>query len=58
MGARVAETRPIPDELDQIAATLAGLADSGNADLIITTIARNRGTRPAPRDVTPEATGA
>jgi molybdenum cofactor synthesis domain-containing protein len=44
----------VPDELDQIRDTLIDWADSGRADLILTT----GGTGFAPRDVTPEATRA
>ncbi len=46
--------RVVPDEQVQIAATLVELADDISADLILTT----GGTGPAPRDVTPEATGS
>ncbi len=42
----------IPDEADIIANKLAGWADEGNLDLILTT----GGTGLGPRDVTPEAT--
>ncbi len=42
----------VPDEADQIAATLAHFADEERCCLILTT----GGTGPAPRDVTPEAT--
>lgn len=42
----------VPDELDEIAAILAGWADGGDVDLILTT----GGTGFGPRDVTPEAT--
>ena len=42
----------IPDERDQIAATLRDLVDQAGCDLVLTT----GGTGPAPRDVTPEAT--
>ncbi len=42
----------IPDEADQITATLRDWADSGTFDLILTT----GGTGVSPRDVTPEAT--
>jgi molybdopterin adenylyltransferase len=48
----VAEARIIPDDLDGIAATLTALSDVAGCSLIVTT----GGTRPAPRDVTPEAT--
>ena len=44
----------VPDERDAIAAQLRAWADSGAIDLILTT----GGTGLAPRDVTPEATGA
>jgi molybdopterin adenylyltransferase len=44
------ERRVVPDELEQIAAAIEGLA--GEADLVLTT----GGTGLAPRDVTPEAT--
>ena len=46
-----ADSRVVPDDLDQIAATIQALADAGCC-LIVTT----GGTGPAPRDVTPEAT--
>jgi molybdenum cofactor synthesis domain-containing protein len=45
-------TAVIPDEEDQIAATLREWADGGAFDLILTT----GGTGVSPRDVTPEAT--
>lgn len=44
--------RLIPDEREQIAATLRELCDDKRCDLVVTT----GGTGPAPRDVTPEAT--
>jgi molybdenum cofactor synthesis domain-containing protein len=44
----------IPDELAQISARLAQLADSGQVSAIFTT----GGTGVAPRDITPEATRA
>jgi molybdenum cofactor synthesis domain-containing protein len=44
----------VPDETGRIAATLAGWADGGKADLVLTT----GGTGLTPRDVTPEATRA
>jgi molybdopterin adenylyltransferase len=43
----------VPDERDEIAATLVRMADEEGCCLILTT----GGTGPAPRDVTPEATG-
>lgn len=45
-------TRLIPDEREDIAATLRELVDEQACDLVLTT----GGTGPAPRDVTPEAT--
>lgn len=47
-------TRLIPDEQQQIEATLKELADVEGCHLVLTT----GGTGPAPRDVTPEATMA
>lgn len=44
----------VPDEQDQIEATLRAFADEHGCCLILTT----GGTGPAPRDVTPEATEA
>jgi molybdopterin adenylyltransferase len=44
--------RVIPDEFDDLVATLTSLADEAGCALILTT----GGTGPAPRDVTPEAT--
>lgn len=44
----------LPDEQDQLETLLRLLADTENADLILTT----GGTGPAPRDITPEATRA
>lgn len=44
----------VPDEQDQIEATLKDFADRRTCSLIVTT----GGTGPAPRDVTPEATEA
>ena len=44
----------VPDEKDQIEATLRKFADEEKCALIVTT----GGTGPAPRDVTPEATEA
>ncbi|MFH1928452.1 MAG: MogA/MoaB family molybdenum cofactor biosynthesis protein [Chloroflexota bacterium] len=52
MGAKVIEQIIVPDEEEQIIATLTYLADSGDLDVIITT----GGTGLAPRDHTPEAT--
>lgn len=46
--------RVIPDNLPEVEATLALLADTEGCCLIVTT----GGTGPAPRDVTPEATEA
>ena len=51
-GYAVAETAVVPDEQAEIEAVLCRLADSGAAELIVTT----GGTGFAPRDVTPEAT--
>ena len=53
MGADVVAYRVVPDEQPQISALLIELADDLGLDLIVTT----GGTGPAPRDVTPEATG-
>lgn len=53
-GYEVAAVRILPDERDKIEAELIELADSGAAELIVTT----GGTGFAPRDVTPEATRA
>lgn len=44
----------VPDEFDQIKATLSKWSDSNSADLILTT----GGTGFSPRDITPEATQA
>ena len=46
--------RVIPDEQDQLEATLRELCDEQNCCLVVTT----GGTGPAPRDVSPEATEA
>ncbi len=46
------QPRLIPDEREQIAATLRDLVDKAGCDLVLTT----GGTGPAIRDVTPEAT--
>jgi molybdenum cofactor synthesis domain-containing protein len=51
-GGSVVKYEVIPDEVDVIAAKLAGWADEGNVDVIVTT----GGTGLARRDVTPEAT--
>ncbi len=52
IGAEVADYRIVPDEADQIAATLREWADARSLDLVLTT----GGTGLGPRDVTPEAT--
>ncbi len=52
--ATVLRSDVVPDEADQIAATLRAWADSDELDLIVTT----GGTGLGPRDVTPEATAA
>ena len=52
IGADVVHYEILPDERPRIEETLAGLADSGTIDLVVTT----GGTGVAPRDVTPEAT--
>jgi molybdopterin adenylyltransferase len=54
LGAEVADPYVIPDDQLQIERLLAGLADGGEVDLILTT----GGTGLAPRDRTPEATRA
>ena len=51
-GWHVTRTTVLPDELDQLSATLAEWADSGEMDVILTA----GGTGFSPRDVTPEAT--
>jgi molybdenum cofactor synthesis domain-containing protein len=51
-GAVVRRSQIIPDDRDQISATLRSWADTGDLDLIVTT----GGTGLSPRDVTPEAT--
>jgi len=53
-GWEVARSAIIPDDLHVIQDTLAGWADSGEMDVILTT----GGTGFSPRDVTPEATRA
>lgn len=52
LGWQVVRAEIVPDEIEQISATLAEWADSGLADVILT----SGGTGFAPRDVTPEAT--
>lgn len=49
---QVVEYRIVPDERPEIANALAGWADRGDVDLVLTT----GGTGLSPRDVTPEAT--
>lgn len=51
-GYEVVRTDIVPDEQAQIEETLKAIADSGTAELLVTT----GGTGFAPRDVTPEAT--
>jgi molybdenum cofactor synthesis domain-containing protein len=51
-GWHVTRTTVLPDQLDQLSATLADWADSGEMDVILTA----GGTGFSPRDVTPEAT--
>jgi molybdenum cofactor synthesis domain-containing protein len=51
-GAVVHRSQIIPDDRDQISATLRSWADTGDLDLSVTT----GGTGLSPRDVTPEAT--
>jgi len=53
-GYEIAATAVLPDEYEALRAAMAGIADEGRADLIITT----GGTGLAPRDTTPEATAA
>ena len=53
-GYEIAATAVLPDEHEALRAAMAGIADEGRADLIITT----GGTGLAPRDTTPEATAA
>jgi molybdopterin adenylyltransferase len=52
LGWQIATEEIIPDERARISERLAGLADFGTADLILTT----GGTGLGPRDVTPEST--
>jgi len=52
LAAHVAQYKIVPDDLDEIAATLANWSDELNLDLILTT----GGTGFTLRDVTPEAT--
>ena len=52
LGWEVTAAEVLPDDADQIARRLSGLADSGDVAAIFTT----GGTGVAPRDVTPEAT--
>ncbi|MBC7234750.1 MAG: MogA/MoaB family molybdenum cofactor biosynthesis protein [Chloroflexi bacterium] len=52
MGAKVLKQTIVPDEPEEIAATLAQWADEGDLDVIFTT----GGTGLTPRDQTPEAT--
>jgi molybdenum cofactor synthesis domain-containing protein len=54
IGGEVLRYEIIPDEREQIAATLRAWADGGGVDVIITT----GGTGLSPRDVTPEATAS
>ena len=51
-GVEIICTRIVPDEIEQIAATLQEWADQHQPELILTT----GGTGVSPRDVTPEAT--
>jgi molybdenum cofactor synthesis domain-containing protein len=51
-GWEVKKTAVLPDELNDLRATLTAWADEGGLDIILTT----GGTGFAPRDVTPEAT--
>jgi len=52
LGATVRRYAVLPDDREEIAATLRAWSDGGDLDLIVTT----GGTGLAPRDVTPEAT--
>jgi molybdopterin adenylyltransferase len=51
LGWQIAGTRLVRDEVEEIAAAMAELADSGEIDVIVST----GGTGLSPRDVTPEA---
>lgn len=53
-GWQVTRQNTLPDDIAMLRSTLAGWADSGDLDIILTT----GGTGFAPRDVTPEATRA
>jgi molybdenum cofactor synthesis domain-containing protein len=52
LGWQVTRTTILPDEFDQLVATLSRWADEGEMDVILT----SGGTGFSPRDVTPEAT--
>ncbi|MDL1949524.1 molybdenum cofactor biosynthesis protein, partial [Acidobacteria bacterium ACD] len=54
LDAEVVELRVVPDERDDIEWNLRRLADTGTADIVLTT----GGTGLGPRDVTPQATAA
>ncbi len=54
LGWQIVSTEILPDDGPTLEARLAALADSGTADLILTT----GGTGLGPRDITPEATVA
>lgn len=54
LGWTVSARKLLPDEIQDIAAALIQLCDSGDVDVVLTT----GGTGLAPRDVTPEAAGA
>jgi molybdopterin adenylyltransferase len=51
LGWQIACTKLVPDEVDEIAAIMAELADAGEIDVVLST----GGTGLSPRDVTPEA---